>query len=302
VVSVVFLLIGFTLLPTVIALLAPPEPVPAPAGVIFALILIFAMFAGQRWLPAVWKSTVIFLAMIVGSAAWLMLFGDGRNAAASVPMISYLPGGLTVHPIFIPGVLIAFLICFVGLSINDLGSIESLSTLLGPSNMSRRINRGIALTGLANLASGFLGVVGPVNFSLSPGVIMSTGSGSRFTLVPTSILLGLVSFSPYLMSFIAGVPSVVAGSIFVYVLTFQVAAGLAIISRAQKRSRLKLCLVIGLPVLLGTIVSFIPAQVFARLPASLRPIVGNGFVMGVLTAFVLDRAAYGSGSDQEQSL
>lgn len=293
VVSVVLLLIGCTLMPTVLALLTPAGPVAPPQSVPFAILLVLVMFAGQRWLPAVWKSTIIFLAMTLGSLAWFALFPGVRYPADPTPIASGFLGSLTIHATFVPGVLVAFLVCFVGLSINDLGSIESVSTLLNPSDMSGRINRGIAITGLGNLASGLFGVIGPVNFSLSPGVILSTGSGSRFTLVPAAVFLGLISFSPFLMGFVASVPSVVTGSIFVYILTFQIAAGLATIAQAEKGLRIESGLVIGLSVLLGTAVSFLPARALAGFPPSLRPIIGNGFVVGMVIALVLDRIIYG---------
>jgi xanthine/uracil permease len=292
VVSVVLLLIGFTLIPTVLALLTPTGPVPVPVSLFFAFILVFSMFAGQRWLPPALKSTVVFLAMIVGSIAWFVLLPPGRYPVSSGPVFHSFLDGFTTHLEFVPGVLIAFLICYFGLSVNDLGSIESVSTLLDPSDMSTRVNRGIAVTGLANLLSGFLGVIGQVNFSLSPGVILSTGSGSRFTLVPTAVFLGILSFSPFLMGFVATVPSVVTGAIFVYVLAFQVAAGLRIIAQSRKGSKLGSGLVIGLPVFLGTAVSFLPVRALSGLPGSLRPVLGNGFVTGVVAALILDRVVH----------
>lgn len=289
VVSVVLLLIGFTLMPTVFRLIAPAGPVPAPLSVVFALSLVFLMFAGQRWFPSVWKTTVIFLAMIIGSLAWFALFPAARHPVAPVPFFSIFLGDLTVQPTIVPGVLIAFLICFFGLAVNDLGSIESVSTILDPADMPKRINRGIALTGIANSASGLLGVIGPVNFSLSPGVILASGCGSRFTLIPAAILLGVLAFSPFLVGLVAAVPSVVTGSIFIYILVFQVAAGFSAISHDKKGLRVEDGVIVGLPVLLGAVVSFLPARVLSAFPSVLRPIVGNGFVVGVVVALVLDR-------------
>ena len=73
-----------------------------------------------------------------------------------------------------PGVFVSFLLCFLALSINDLGSIQSLSTFLQADQAERRIRKGMGLTGLGNILSGWMGVIGPVNFSMSPGVIAAT--------------------------------------------------------------------------------------------------------------------------------
>jgi hypothetical protein len=47
-------------------------------------------------------------------------------------------------------------------------------------------------------------------------------------------------------------------------------------------------LVLGLPLLLGTLVAFLPPEVTNSFPAVLRPVLGNGFLVGTLTALVLE--------------
>ncbi|HMK65290.1 MAG TPA: solute carrier family 23 protein, partial [Thermodesulfobacteriota bacterium] len=151
-----------------------------------------------------------------------------------------------------------------------------------------RINRGITLTGVANILAGFLGVIGPVNFSLSPGVILSTRCASRFTLIPTAILLLGLSLSPVIIGLMELVPSVVIGCLLLYILCFQVGAGLVLVSRAEGGFQVETGLVIGMPLLLGTLVAFFPASLTSSFPVMLRPILSNGFVIGVFTAFLLD--------------
>jgi xanthine/uracil permease len=294
VVAVVLLLIAFTLMPTVLGLLVPAGPVPPHRSISFAFALILGMVVAQRFLPPLWKSAIIFFAMIAGSLAWFIVFPSPHRQAAArgLPLVSCFFSGFTTSFSLAPGVLISFLFCFLGLSINDLGSIESVSTLLDPPHMRQRVNRGIALTGLANLAAGFFGVIGPVNFSLSPGVILSTGCGARLTLVLTGALLVIISFSPFLMGMIGGVPPVVTGAILTYILTFQIAAGLAAIGQEGKAVPVESGIVVGLPVLLGTAISMLTARILEAFPLVVRPIIGNGFVVGVLTAFVLEHAIY----------
>ncbi len=292
VVTVVLLLIAFTLLPTVLALITPAGPVPPTYSLSFALLLVLCMFVAQRYLPAIWRSSIIFWAMVGGTLAWYLFFGFPVRTASQLPVVAQFLGGFTTSPSVAPGVLVSFLFCFLGLAINDVGSIESVSALLKPGNMDGRMNRGVAMTGLANIASGFLGIIGPVNFSLSPGVIMSTGCASRFTLIPTGILLAVLSFSPFVLGVLGGVPSVVIGATLIYILAYQMAAGLSTAAAAKEGLTLETGIVIGLSVLVGTIVGFLPPRVSMSFPAVLRPIIGNGFVMGMLTAFVLEHGVY----------
>ena len=49
---------------------------------------------------------------------------------------------------------------------------------------------------------------------------------------------------------------------------------------------------IGGPILLGTIISFMPADILQNIPGSLRPILGNGFVFGVAAALFLEHVVF----------
>jgi xanthine/uracil permease len=189
-----------------------------------------------------------------------------------------------------PGVLVSFLICYLALSINDFGSIQSMGELLEPADMGRRLRRGMTLTGLANIAAGLFGVIGPVNFSFSPGIVLSTGCASRLVLLPAAAIVGLLAFSPMAVCVMGGVPSVVIGGILLYTLTAQVAGGLIVAFQEAEEERIQFdtALIIGLPLLLGTIVAFLPPDVLDTFPAVLKPILGNGFVVGVLSTLLLE--------------
>ncbi|OLN27128.1 solute carrier family 23 protein [Desulfosporosinus metallidurans] len=120
------------------------------------------------------------------------------------------------------------MICFLALSVNNLGSIQAVDELLKPDNMPNRITRGVAVTGLVNVLSGFLGVIGAVNFFFSPGVIIASGVASRFTLIPISLGFLALSFLPKTIAVLGNIPSVVIGSSMIYLMCSQIAGGLQI--------------------------------------------------------------------------
>jgi xanthine/uracil permease len=165
-----------------------------------------------------------------------------------------------------------------------------MNRLLNLQDMDRRVNRGVGITGLANVLSGLLGVVGPVNYSLSPGVVMTTGCASRFTLLPAAVIIGILPFFPGAVGWISAIPSVVIGCILLYVLAAQVAAGLsvALSEESQAAFSMRSGLVIGLPLLLGTMTAFLPHDTLAEFSPMWRPLVGNGFVVGVVAALLLE--------------
>ena len=291
VVAVVLLLIAFTLTPTILNLMIAGNAVPSPLSrLIFAFFFIPGIFFAERWLKGVWKSVLVVTAMALGSLLYFLCFdislagGISENPA----WFDWPLRQLTTALSFDWGVILSFLFCFMALAVNDLGSIQALKEFFPLADMDRRTRNGMTLTGLSNCLSGFLGVIGSVNYSISPGIVLSTGCASRFTLLPTAVVLILLSFSPAAIACMAAIPRLVIGCVLFYILANQVAAGLMVATAGRKIFSFKDGLGIGIPVLFGTVLSFLPAHVVAEFPEFLRPIVGNGFVMGVLASLLVE--------------
>jgi xanthine/uracil permease len=294
VVAAVLLLIAFTLTPTILNLITSPQAGHgATANLSFAVPVLFAMFVLYRYSRGIWKSTVIIWAMILGSLIYSLLFPDTRAPASILhgPLLAGWMNHLTSWTVDI-GVLISFAFCYLALAANDLGSIQSMNDLLKASDQPRRLTRGIFVTGLANIFAGLLGVIGPVNFSLSPGIIASTRCASRLTLLPTAFMLLLLSFSPAAVMLLDAVPAVMIGCVLLFILCAQIAAGLTLVMESPEGFQFETGLILGLPILLGTVTAFLPSDILDAFPAILWPIVGNGFVIGVTVALVLEHLIF----------
>ena len=255
--------------------------------------LIIGVFVFHRWLPGIWKSTLVVWTMVLSSLIYLLFFPAAtRPTFRTGPWMSLdFLADVSLRPGLNVGVLVSFLVCYIALAVNDLGSIQSMNRLLDLKDGDDRILRGITVTGICNVLAGCLGVVGPVDYSLSPGVVTATGCASRFTLLPAATIIAIVGLSPAIIGFLGGVPSVVVGCVLLYILTSQIAAGLSVAVQRQV-FQFEDGLVIGLPLLLGTIIAFLPADVLDSFPMVLKPILGNGFVVGTVTAILLDRAVF----------
>jgi xanthine/uracil permease len=297
VISVVLLLIVFTLAPTIGNLMIDRGSRISPLyNIVFAISLAFVMFLLHRLLTGIWKMALIIGSILCGSVAYFLVFPDmfDRTIFARGSWLGFFFRDLITKPEWAPGVIVSFLICYMALMVNDLGSIQSLNEMLAPDNQERRITRGILLTGVANLLSGFMGVIGPVNYSLSPGVITSTRCASRRPLFLAAVFILLLSFVPRLIGILGSVPSVVIGGVMVYIMASQFSAGfqLAIQDCGKEGFSFESGAVIGMPVLLGNVIAFLPGQVLDSLPLMLRPIVGNGFVVGIAGALFLEHLVF----------
>lgn len=287
VISAVILLIAFTMIPTVVRLLAGGGGSADTGRLPFAVLLVAALFLAHRLLPAAARSLLVAGGMAVGSGAYFALYGNPGGGAAGRALLAPFFRQFTT-PVLDGGALLSFLFCYLALFLNEAGSIRSVEPLLRPEGMEGRARRGMTVAGAVNAVAGFLGVVGPVDFSLSPGVIAATGCGSRFPLVPAGAMLLAASFSPALLGVAASVPHAVVGAVLVYALSGQVAAGLSAAFAAGPFS-FEDGLVLGLPLLLGSAVSILPPPALAGIPLLLRPVAGNGFVVGVVAVLLLDR-------------
>ena len=162
VITVVLLLIAFMLAPTIMNLIIDNETgARALYNLFFALGLIFLTFLFYGLLKGIWKSTLIIWAAAAGVILYFIVFpGDLK---VSIPLKVIFRKGLFDHIIFPlsfePGLILSFIFCFVALSINDLGSIQSVNELLETKDQDKRISKGIFFTGLANIFSGLMGVI-----------------------------------------------------------------------------------------------------------------------------------------------
>ncbi|MDI9437727.1 MAG: solute carrier family 23 protein [Euryarchaeota archaeon] len=292
VIMVILLLIAFTLSPTILNLITIDNGVSPGINLIFAMFLTLLVFTAHRVLHGLWKSTLPLWIMILGSLSYYILFGVFTPLSSNLAALS-LPGSFTIS-LAVPELtmLVSFLICFLALAINDLGSIQAVGSLLKAGEMETRVKRGITITGVGNILSGLIGVIGPVNYSMSPGVIAATGNASRYTLIPAAVGLLLLACSPLSVGFISSIPSPVVGTILIYVMTAQMAAAFLLALENQAFQTLDHGLVVGLPIIIGTVVAFLPTGVTGQLPLVIRPLLGNGFVMGVLAVLFLEHVVF----------
>lgn len=299
VIAVILLLVAVTLAPTIMNLVVPGgSTVSSLASFSFALLMVVLTFLAHRFFTGIWKSTLVLWSLIAGWLAFLTLFGKPASTL-EIPSLAFVsPGYPGIHFTFDPAVIIAFIMCFLALSFNDLGSIQAVGELIKPPGMRARITRGLSVTGLGNILSGLMGVIGPVNFSLSPGVIVSTSCASRFTLIPAALGLLVAAFLPAFMGFIAMIPSTVIGVVLVYIMSIQLAAGLLVAFGSMESPSIDIGLVIGLPLMLGIIVAFLPSGILNTFPATLRPLLGNGFLVGLVAALFMEHVVVPGGQSQ----
>ena len=186
------------------------------------------------------------------------------------------------------GVVIAFLFCYIALLINQIGSVQSLGEMVEAPQLEGRQKRSMIITGIMNIASGAVGVPGPVDYSLSPGVVASTSCASRYTMIPAAAAMIVLALFPKVVAILLTIPQPIMGIVLLYLMATQVAAGLNIMQASQSVLSFNDGLVLAIPIMFTVILSFAPAEILSVIPSLLRPIVGNSFVMGIIVVILLE--------------
>lgn len=288
IVAVVLVLIAFTLAPTILRL-AFPGPQDTLFHLLFTLGAVFLLVVLNAALPGVWKSLTVIIGMAGGTLVYF--YANGFPSPPQAPAGGALPL-LLASPELHPGTLLAFLFCFLALLINELGSVESVGQMLKTKDMDARIKRGVGIQGAANMCAGGLGVLGTVDFSVSAGIIAATGCASRYPLVPAGLGLLACAFLPQAILLLSCIPDPVMGALMLYLMSTQLASGLTMLSAEGGVRDFTGGIIVGLPLMIGLLIAFAPAEMLAALPGALRPIAGNGFVMGTLTVLALEHLVF----------
>ncbi len=291
VVGVILLLIALTLIPHLVPRLmgVSTERPGGEAGVFaasLAVILLITILASR--LRGFLQTTAIMLGIVLGTAAF---FTWGRVDFTPIGRAAWfsLPGGLWAGtPRFSLSGVISSVLAYVAVAVNAVGSIHGVAGVVGSADVARRTDRGLALTGLSGVAASALGVVGTVGFSTSPGVILVTRVASRFALTACGAVLIAAGLVSRLSALLAVVPSAVVGAALCVAMASQVGAAIAAITAGGRTLVARDYLVVGLPVLLGSVVAAVPPRFFAGIPAVLGTVVGNGLVLGILLVLLLE--------------
>ena len=291
IVTVILILIAFTLTPVILKLVLG-DAVYALFNLFFTLVMVLALVIGNKLLRGIWKSTTVLWGIVGGVLVYYGVFGFPVLPATGTGIIPEQATVLNFPLDFEAGTILAFLFCYIALIVKELGSIQAVGHMLQADRMDQRTTRGVGIVGVTNVLSGLFGVIGPVDYSMSPGVISATGCASRYTLLPAGGGLILCAFFPSVVGMLVTIPGVVMGAILLYLMATQLAAGLQMLVREKAITDFDSGVVVGLPLMVALLLSFAPEEVLNLIPSLFKPIMGNGFVMGVITVLMMEHLIF----------
>ena len=289
VVGVILMLIAFGLLTPLLKFLIGVNdayPHGDPVTMMASLVLILFIAALSYHLKGFWKTVSILIGMIVGSVAFLLLGRFGWGNLGSASWISFSVKWLDSTPSFYWPAAIAFACTYLAVIVNSLGSLQGIAAITDQERLPVSVNRGIFVNGVSGIFCGLLGVIGSVSYSLSPGVILTNRVASRYALTYCGVILILAVFFPKLAALLALIPMPVVGTALCVAMGGQIGAAISII--ASKTLTPRDYVVVGLPVLMGTLAGLFPRELFSSLPGFIQVFLGNSLIVGIVLVILFE--------------
>ncbi|MBO1510740.1 uracil/xanthine transporter [Metabacillus bambusae] len=226
----------------------------------------------------------ILIGMIVGWLGYSLLF------SAEVPNISRT-ASLTLFPLGQPNleieiIAITFLGCLVNLS-NTATSVEATAKLYYEQPTKQRYRNSYLLTGLYAALAPVFGLISYSPYASSIGFLESTKMVKKKPFLIGGALMILLGIIPALGSLLATLP-ITVGNAVLFVAYIQL-FGTSLKSLNGYTFTSKTIYRLAIPVLVGVCIMTLDSEIFTSLPIYLQPLIGNGFIMGVLLSVCLEK-------------
>lgn len=193
-------------------------------------------------------------------------------------------------PEFDTGIVLTSIITSIVLISNVIASILVVGIALEKEIKPVQYQKGIFGNGVNLILSGLFSVVGVVPLSVSAGFITTTGIKAKRPVVIGALLIIVIAFFPYIAAFLATLPLEVAyASLFI---PFSQMLGFGIRDLMGQEPSQRNLMVIGLSLMVGIGLMFLPPESFASAAPWLRNIVANGLIVGLLLCLLLEHVIF----------
>lgn len=179
--------------------------------------------------------------------------------------------GMIITALFVTLLLIANMIASIRIT-------EAIIKKMGKEVDDYSINRSGAISGLSQSLAGIFSTMGPVPLSGAGGFIQATGIYSKIPFVIASSLVIVISFFPQVMTVFAAMPAAVG-----YSVSFVIFAGMLSIALSEfQNSSDATRTIIGVALLSGAGVMFLPTEAFEGLNPIITSLLSNGLILGTI--------------------
>ncbi len=251
-------------------------------GGLALLCILFLLFRKEVFL----SQSAILLGVLVGWAAYLALGVSKKPTLEMNTVLSLPPLFLWGKPTFDPST--AFSLCVLGLLLvlNVVGSIKAMEGALGKEVPVRSYDRGLSVTGLTCGIAGITGGIGTIPMAISAGLVSVTGRETPKAFLIASILYMVFGLVVPLGTLLSSIPLSLAGAVLLVSVSSLIAFGVRGMTAEPLGKRESL--IVGLGLLTGIGILYLPAELWKGVPFWARGFVSNGVIMGTILTILLE--------------
>jgi len=228
----------------------------------------------------------------IGSG-WILflLLGKTPVFTSHTTQLIELPSMLVYgRPVWDSGILVTSIFITLLLIANMMASIRVMESLLKHSfsiEVQSRVKEGGIASGINQLVAGLFSSIGPVPISGAAGFVSATRMVSMKPFILGSIIVVAITIFPDIMSVFATLPAAVACAVTFVIFTKMVE--MAFKELAMEPNQVQAFKVIGLGLMIGVGLMFVPAESLVGLPNILISILSNGLITGTIVAIVMEQ-------------
>jgi uracil-xanthine permease len=276
----ILLVTGATLLRIAAGLLLRGSTATIALGLATLAIIVFlGTRSGALRVISVFGGFVV--AYAIAAATGMIDFGALENTSL-IAVPAFLPFGLEWPPL---AALATILVCFFVAAVETSVQAVAVARLCGVAPTVQRVRGSVAADGVGSVISGLVGGLPLTSYSQNIGAISLTGVASRTVAVSCGIILVILSFLPGLSLAISLTPAPLIGGALLFMFGIIATFGIQTIGDLQRpRDRT----IVAASLALGLGVAFAGPALTGILPAVASPFLGEGIVVGTLSAVVLN--------------
>ena len=182
----------------------------------------------------------------------------------------------------------AFFITFL-LIMNMLASINIMGNITGDNEeeLMKKYKKSSLVSGINQILGGTFNTVGTVPISSSAGFVAQIGEKSMVPYLLGCIFVSFVSLFPKFINIMAALPAAIGYSV-TFVL-FSKMISMALFELKKVIDEENSYVIIGVSILAGVGISFLPQTALSGLPSIISAFAGNGLIAGSLLGVILEQ-------------
>lgn len=259
------------------------------------LIILFLNVYGK----GIIKSIATFIGVLAG---WFLAYLMGLTTSTNVLTngVFSLPKAFAWgRPTFNIGIVVTCVIAAFALLSMVFASVGGMSEVVEEKPSDATIKKSMVLHGLATTLTGIFPTVPFMPYVSSIGIVKMTGIAARAPFLIASVLMLVFGFISPIGLFFSTIPNAVGYAALIIIYALILGQGLREFQKVNLENRENF--IVGISMLIGIGVMFLPASTFSNLPQVASYLLSNGLIDGIITAFLLEHLILKNRNQEEKN-